>query len=196
MSNKPHTPPPQDGSAPSAAPAPHKRHWVRWVPAALISLALSATIVGGAIAFYFPWPAYIGPAQPIAFSHRVHANDKKISCIFCHPGVTYGARATIPSVAKCMLCHQKIITTHPEIIKVRRAFETNEPIEWVRINDVPPFVFFTHERHILSGVDCGRCHGDVTHMDRVALVSELHMGFCIQCHRDNNASTDCWACHR
>lgn len=177
-------------------PSPQKRTWLRWVPGAIIALLLSLTLIGGALAFYFPWPASIGPAQPIAFSHRVHVDTKQISCIFCHPGVAYSAQAQIPPVAKCMLCHQKIIPSHPEIIKVRQAYANDQPIAWVRVNDLPEFTYFSHERHVLQGFDCGQCHGNVAAMDRVAVVVEFKMGFCVQCHRDNNYSVDCLVCHR
>ncbi|MCL2700196.1 MAG: cytochrome c family protein [Phycisphaerae bacterium] len=165
-------------------------------PAAVLALVLFLTLLAAAAVYFLPWPAAIGPAQPVAFSHRVHAGVKQISCIFCHPGVIDGPHATVPPVAKCMLCHQKIIPKHPEIVKIRQAYERDTPIAWVKANDVPEFVYFTHERHIREGIDCGRCHGNVTAMDRLAAATELNMGFCIPCHRDNKASVDCYVCHR
>jgi len=167
-----------------------------WRPAALLALLLWMTLLGAAAVFFLPWPAAIGPEQPVAFSHRVHAGVKQISCVFCHPGVIDRPHATVPPVATCMLCHQKVIPEHPEIVKVRRAFESDRPIAWVKANAVPAFVYFTHERHVRQGVDCGRCHGNVTAMDRLAPAAELNMGLCIQCHRDNRASVDCYMCHR
>ena len=33
-------------------------------------------------------------------------------------------------------------------------------------------------------------------MDRVVKAQKFEMGFCIQCHRDNHATHDCFTCHR
>ena len=95
-----------------------------------------------------------------------------------------------------MLCHERVIVTHPEIVKLRSHWEAKRPVEWVRVNDVPDFVFFNHSLHIRRGIDCGGCHGNVAAMDRVAMPRGLTMGFCVQCHRDNNVSHDCLICHR
>ena len=147
--------------------------------------------------FYnFYYPRRIGVAQPISFSHRVHANDKRISCFLCHSEATNGRRAGVPPLETCMLCHLKILTTHPEIRKLRGYFDRGEPVQWEEIYGLQDFVYFNHQAHIRRRVDCGVCHGNVLEMDRVVQVHEFNMGFCVQCHRDNNISHDCWICHR
>jgi hypothetical protein len=94
-----------------------------------------------------------------------------------------------------MLCHSKIIIHHPRIADLRDHYFQRKPVPWVRIAYLPDFVHFDHRCHIIRGVDCGKCHGDVSQMDRVTLVNNFNMGFCVQCHRDEKVSHDCFVCH-
>ncbi|MDQ1257025.1 MAG: hypothetical protein QG656_1626 [Candidatus Hydrogenedentes bacterium] len=162
-------------------------------------LAGAIALLGIAVAaspLLFP-SACIGTAQPIPFSHRFHVSTKNISCVFCHSGALKTARAGVPPVETCMLCHKRIIVTHPEIVKLKRHYDERQPVPWVRVNRVSEFVFFNHERHVRAGFDCGRCHGDVAKMDRIVPAVNLNdMGFCVQCHRDEEYSHDCLICHR
>ncbi len=137
-----------------------------------------------------------GPEQPVPFSHRVHANDKMIGCVFCHDGATKTSRAGIPPVQTCMLCHEKIIIHHPEIEKLRAIWNSGKTLEWIKIAELPDFVFFNHSVHIFRQIDCSECHGNVRQMDRLKEVYDLKMEFCIDCHRKKNASMDCFKCHR
>ncbi|MBI3786645.1 MAG: cytochrome c3 family protein, partial [Ignavibacteriales bacterium] len=98
--------------------------------------------------------------QPIAFSHARHAGDFKIGCQYCHSGVRRGANAYIPSVQTCMGCHKLVAATKPEIVKVRQAWETQQPIQWTKVNQIADFVYFNHYPHIAKGIDCKNCHGD------------------------------------
>jgi len=102
----------------------------------------------------------------------------------------------VPPVETCLLCHSRIIVDHPEIVKLRAYYDQGKPVKWARVNDLPDFVYFDHAAHIGAAFDCGRCHGDVAGMDRVWYVHDFQMGFCVQCHRDNNVSHDCLTCHR
>ena len=45
---------------------------------------------------------------------------------------------------------------------------------------------------------CSVCHGDVAHMEEVQPQDgqSLKMGTCLDCHRENNVSTDCTVCHK
>jgi hypothetical protein len=45
------------------------------------------------------------PVQPIAFSHKLHAGDMKISCLYCHAGAERSRYAGIPALNICMNCH-------------------------------------------------------------------------------------------
>ena len=158
----------------------------------VVGVLLAATVFG----YYGYFQSGIGLEQPIPFSHRFHVTEKRVSCIFCHPGVVDTPRADVPMLATCMLCHQRIIVTYPPIARLRRAFEEGRPVPWVRVNHVPEFVYFNHEVHVRKGFDCSRCHGDVARMDRVVPAPQVTMGFCVQCHRDENFSHDCLVCHR
>lgn len=139
----------------------------------------------------------LGQAQPISFSHRFHVTTKQVSCVFCHHQALTTARAGIPSVSTCMLCHERIIAAHPQIVLLTDYYNRREPVPWVRVNKVRDFVFFNHQRHVQAGFDCSRCHGNVAQMERVTAPVNLNrMGFCVQCHRDENYSRDCLICHR
>jgi len=142
---------------------------------------------------YYPW--WLGPRQPIPFSHRVHAGTKEIGCLLCHPGALRRPVADLPPLQTCILCHNKIIVHYPEIERVRRNEQEGRPIWWVRVTNLPDLAHFDHGIHLAAGVDCGKCHGDVKAMDRVILYQDFTMGFCMQCHRENNATRDCFACH-
>jgi hypothetical protein len=141
--------------------------------------------------------AMFGPAleQPIAFSHRLHISDKKIDCFYCH---SYGERslnAGVPSVQKCLGCHDHIIPLHEEISKLKKYREHQQGVPWVRVYYKPDHVYFPHFRHLHNGVRCQECHGEVEKVDRLHQVT-FYMGFCLQCHRQKEAPLDCWACHQ
>lgn len=166
----------------------------RWVP--VIVIMSFVVLLFAVLNFYWYYPSQIGMHQPIPFSHRVHVTDKKLSCVMCHSGVFDSPHAGIPPLETCMLCHSRIIIHHEQIQKLRKHYEQGIPVEWYRVDYIPDFVFFNHQQHILNGFDCGKCHGDVAQMDRVYQVYKLQMGFCIQCHKEQGASHDCYICHR
>ncbi len=131
---------------------------------------------------------YYEPEQPIAFSHKVHAGQNKIDCFYCHTTAKESMHAGIPSAQLCMNCHTVVksgkITGTEEIAKIYKAIETQTPIEWIKVHNVPDHVFFSHAQHVEVGkVSCFECHGPVEEMDRVMQVSDLSMGWCIDCHR-------------
>jgi hypothetical protein len=71
-----------------------------------------------------------------------------------------------------------------EIAKVVSAYETQKPIEWIKVHNLPDHVFFSHAQHVSAGkVQCIECHGDVTKMDVIKQVSDMSMGWCLDCHR-------------
>lgn len=128
------------------------------------------------------------PDQPIKFSHKVHAGQNKIDCEYCHSIASYSKSAGIPSANLCMNCH-KVVTSGTrsgkfEISKISKAIESGKPIEWVRIHKLPDHAFFSHAQHVGAGkVKCQECHGAVETMDLVKQVSDLSMGWCVNCHR-------------
>ena len=178
------------------------------------------------------------PAQPLAYSHRLHAGELRIPCLYCHYGAARSRHAGVPSASICMNCHGSVTAGLDAVLQERELAEAEqreparvvsaelrrlydvfaldeellpipgvEPgrIEWVRVHDLPDFVYFDHRVHVARGVACESCHGPVQSMERVRQVSSLSMGWCIDCHRANPArsggpveehvSTDCAACH-
>lgn len=174
---------------------PVQKQLPRWPSLAAVVVLL----LGAAAALIYLdllYPVGLGARQPIPFSHRVHAQVKGISCFMCHSEATRSSRAGIPPLQTCLLCHSRIIRSYPYISQLRGHVARNEPVIWERVNWVPEFVYFDHSMHLGRGIDCGVCHGDVAQMDRVVPAREFQMGFCIQCHRDNKATVDCFTCHR
>ena len=162
-------------------------------PRIIIILAVAACVAVTAVVIAHA--LYIGPEQPIPFSHRIHAGTKHISCIFCHPNATRSSNAGMPPVEKCAFCHKVIATNFKPISKIFSYYDRNQPIPWVRVYVLPDFVRFNHQAHIAAGRDCGDCHGDVTGMDRIKVARKIDMNFCVSCHWKNKVSTDCYTCH-
>lgn len=136
------------------------------------------------------------PTQPIPFSHKIHAGINKIPCMYCHTNVDNSKHATVPAMNVCMNCHLVVKTDSPWIKQLTELYKKNEPIQWVKVHDVPDFVFFNHKRHIKKGIPCASCHGDVQNMDKITQVQSLQMGFCMTCHKEKGAPTDCYTCHQ
>jgi len=123
------------------------------------------------------------PTQPIAFSHKLHAGINGVDCQYCHSGARKGKSAVIPSANVCMNCH-KAIEEGPEYGKAEIA-KIYEPIEWVRIHNLPDHVYFNHSQHVtVGGVECQTCHGPIEEMEKVYQHETLGMGWCIDCHKE------------
>lgn len=213
-------------------------------------LILIALLGGGAAIVASSDAHFVGnhqgyePAQPIAFSHRLHAGELAIDCLYCHYGAERSRHAGIPPARLCMNCHAQVTAARdsvlreeevakaegrearpivsPELAKLYDALgldserkrdprREERPIEWVRVHNLPDFVYFDHRVHVAREIACETCHGPVQSMERIRQESSLAMGFCIQCHRTNAAepggfaappnppgehvSTDCASCH-
>ncbi|MGK7397813.1 MAG: c-type cytochrome [Candidatus Cyclobacteriaceae bacterium M3_2C_046] len=139
------------------------------------------------------------PTQPVWFSHKIHAGQFQIDCNYCHSGAMESASATIPSVNICMNCHnpqrggilQGTITGEAEIAKVVAAYQNEEPIEWVRVHNLPDLSYFNHAQHVnVGGIECQTCHGTVEEMDVLSQSSLLTMGWCIDCHRTTELNVE------
>jgi cytochrome c2 len=138
------------------------------------------------------------PEQPIRFSHKLHAGDNKISCVYCHNSVEKSKHANIPSANVCMNCHMYIqegpTYGKTEIQKIYTALDYNPttmsygpnqtPIEWIRVHSLPDLAYFNHSQHVSVGkIECKQCHGPIDSMEVVRQHSPLTMGWCIDCHR-------------
>jgi len=167
------------------------------MPAGMIAATgLIGLVVGYyANAAFFPGTT---PGQPIDFSHKIHAGDFEIPCMYCHTQARRSISAGVPSVNKCVGCHNEVATDRPQIRKVINYFENKEPIPWVKVHDLPDFVYFPHKRHVQGDVECQTCHGPVETMDVIAREAPLQMGWCLECHRQQEVEhgTDCMTCHK
>ncbi|MBN1599523.1 MAG: hypothetical protein JW894_14605 [Bacteroidales bacterium] len=128
------------------------------------------------------------PTQPIKFSHKIHAGDNKIDCQYCHHTAETSKSAGIPSSNVCLNCHILIVEGTKsgkfEINKITEAQLNNDPIEWVKVHNLPDHVFFSHAQHVGAGkLDCAECHGVVESMDLLRQENDLSMGWCLDCHR-------------
>jgi hypothetical protein len=135
------------------------------------------------------------PVQPIPFSHTIHAGTNKIPCLYCHSNAERSRHATVPSMNVCMNCHSVVATDKPNIQTLTKYWNEQKPIAWVQVHRLPDHVYFPHKWHVAKGIACQQCHGEVQAMDVIRQVAPLKMGWCIGCHRQNQATTECNACH-
>ena len=166
-------------------------------PAVLtIAVGLAGLLIGfWADAAFFPTTS---PRQPIDFSHKIHAGDNGIPCMYCHVQARRAIVAGVPSVNKCVNCHRIVAKDRPQIRKLMEYWADQQPIPWIKVHDLPDFVYFPHKRHVQAGVACQTCHGPVETMQRVERVAPLKMGWCLNCHKDHEVQNglDCWTCHK
>ncbi len=174
---------------------PEKRFFFpRWFN--LLLPALGVVLVGGPLYLivvvwlgFSPMAVSVGyaPEQPVPYSHALHAGELGIDCLYCHNTVEESGRAAIPPSATCMNCHERIKAKSEALAPIRESMETGEPVKWVRVHDLPDFVYFNHSAHVSRGVGCVECHGRVDRMEVVTQVKPLSMGWCLACHRDPDA---------
>lgn len=124
------------------------------------------------------------PEQPVPYSHALHVGQLGLDCRYCHNTVEVGAKAAIPPTQTCMNCHARIRAASPKLLSVRESYATGMPIPWVRVHDLPDYVYFDHSAHVRRGVGCVSCHGRVDTMEVVQQVEPLSMGWCLDCHRN------------
>jgi len=145
------------------------------------------------------------PEQPIPFSHKLHAGDNKIPCLYCHTTVEYAKHSTVPSLNICMNCHMLVAIDKEPIKKLQQKFFAGESIPWVNVHMLPDHVKFNHKRHVhrFSTPDdrfvaCQKCHGQVDQMEIIEQVSSLSMGWCVDCHRTSEPKgpLNCSTCHQ
>jgi cytochrome c2 len=149
------------------------------------------------------------PKQPIAFPHDLHAGKNEIDCKYCHSAARTSKTSGIPSANVCMNCHKAVqegcrtgkteiqklydyIGWNPDSMKYMTAdgkMKTDTVIEWVKVHNLPDFVYFNHSQHVEVGkVACQKCHGEVEKMQEVKQFSELTMGWCVNCHRETEVN--------
>ncbi len=124
------------------------------------------------------------PKQPVPFSHAQHAGEMGIDCRYCHNTVEWAAHAAVPPTATCMNCHTQIDVELDNLLPVRQSHASGNPIRWIRVHDLPDFVYFNQSAPVTRGVGCVSCHGRVDKMEEVYQVEPLSMGWCLDCHRN------------
>lgn len=137
-----------------------------------------------------------GAEQPVDFPHNRHA-ALGLGCLDCHSTADTRAAAGMPSLRKCMLCHEKLATDRPGVKKVIDFAAKRREIPWKRVYGFSPdaLVKFRHAPHVRANIDCTTCHGDMTKVTVAELVVRHNMGTCVTCHRQRRASDDCATCH-
>ncbi len=155
------------------------------------------------------------PIQPIHYSHKIHAGDNEINCKYCHSAARVSKNAGIPSLNVCMNCHKNISevaesTATPEYSKafydeqIQKLYTAvgwdkttqsytgkTQPVKWVRIHNLPDFVYFNHSQHVtVAGIECQTCHGPVEEYEIQKQFAPLTMGWCIDCHRKTDVKME------
>ncbi|RYF25134.1 MAG: c-type cytochrome [Flavobacteriales bacterium] len=155
------------------------------------------------------------PIQPIHYSHKIHAGDNEINCKYCHSASRVSKTAGIPSLNVCMNCHKNIsevaeTTATAEYSKafydaqIQKLYDAvgwdkakqaytgkTQPVKWVRIHNLPDFVYFNHSQHVsVAGIECQTCHGPVQEFEIMKQYSKLTMGWCIDCHRKTDVKME------
>ena len=190
-------------------------------PAVIIAVAVVVVAAGiVASAMSSPRKGY-RPHQPIYFPHTKMAGEPNwvkdgrgklvnrggfgTPCRYCHNMPYKGRHSTLPSTDICMNCHSTVGTDKEWVLVLKDYWERGEPIPWVKVHDLPDFVYFDHSVHLNARaedgerkLDCVNCHGEVENMDVVSVQNEFNMGWCLDCHREESmaAPTDCVVCHR
>ena len=136
----------------------------------------------------------VAPVQPIPYSHKQHI-ALGLVCKNCHENADPGEAMGIPAVAKCMACHRTVAKDKPSIEQLAGFAERNAPVPWVRVYQIPSYVFFSHRAHLESGATCGNCHGPVEERDVLRRETDISMGGCMSCHKEKKAPNDCNFCH-
>jgi mono/diheme cytochrome c family protein len=157
------------------------------------------------------------PVQPIHFSHKIHAGDNGIDCKYCHSSARVSKHSGIPSLNVCMNCHKNIAefagdkdslyVDHSKefyTAEIQKLYDAvgwdkatqkytgaQKPVKWVRIHNLPDFVYFNHSQHVsVAGVECQKCHGPVETFEIMKQNAPLTMGWCINCHRETDVKVE------
>jgi hypothetical protein len=145
-----------------------------------------ALLVAGVWYYFSPEYTDVGyqPVQPVAYSHRLHAGELAIDCLYCHASVDRAPVAVVPPTQTCMNCHHLVKRDSPATAAIRESLASGRPMRWVRVHSLPGFTYFDHRPHLRAGVGCATCHGRIDQMDVVTQAEPLSMSWCVDCHRD------------
>jgi len=150
------------------------------------TIVILTALIAGVWYYFSPEYTDVGyaPEQPVPYSHELHAGKLGLDCQYCHSNVAVSKQANIPPTQTCMNCHSQIKTNSPKLAKIRESWESGQPIEWVRVHNLPDYAYFNHAIHVNMGVGCETCHGRIDRMEVVAQKEPLSMSWCLDCHRN------------
>jgi hypothetical protein len=133
-----------------------------------------------------PWVTRQGQRadQPIPFSHKHHVEGLGLQCQYCHTSVEVSSYAGIPPTKTCINCHAQIWTNAALLEPVRQSWATGQSIQWIKVHDLPDYVYFNHSIHVNKGIGCASCHGRVDQMPLMYMENSLQMEWCLDCHRN------------
>lgn len=152
----------------------------------LIGLGVGSVVAVLLVWYYFsPQFTDVGyaPAQPVAYSHQIHAGKLGMDCRYCHNTVEVSQHANVPPTQTCMNCHAQIKKESLALQPVRQSAATKQAIEWTKVHHLPDYAHFNHSVHVTTGVGCETCHGRIDQMAVVQQAQPLSMGWCLECHR-------------
>lgn len=143
----------------------------------------------GVLAYFYVRSPYVtgvdvATGQPVPFSHQHHVGELGLDCRYCHSSVMVSSSAGMPSTKTCMTCHSQIWSNSAWLIPVQTSWQLGTPIDWVRVYDLPDFVYFNHSIHVTKGVGCETCHGRVDQMPLTWKAESLQMTWCLDCHSE------------
>ena len=155
----------------------------------VVGAVIAIGAVAGAAAFtYYTYPTVMDtgyqPEQPVPYSHKLHAGQLGLDCLYCHTTVNKAAFAAVPTTNTCMNCHAEVKKESPRLELVRESYATGKAIPWVQIHRLPDYVYFNHGAHVTAGVSCVSCHGRIDQMIEVRQEKPLNMAMCLECHRN------------
>ncbi len=133
--------------------------------------------------------------QPLEFPHKAHA-DNEIGCVFCHENYESGAAAGIPETDLCVTCHSAMDQESPAVQTIFEYADAGQEIPWVRLYEIPKYTYFSHKWHVRAELDCSQCHGDIGQSQLAVRHMTYEMDWCVTCHEDTEAPTDCVVCHK
>ena len=174
-----------------------------WFPVLL--LFLGGVLTGLFLLWPRPGRASTSEGVELPFSHRVHVQEVQMECLFCHSQALRDPQAGLPSLQRCMICHDAFSLEDPEaqakVEQVKEAYVKGLRVRWPDVYRQPDFVYFSHRPHVTGGVACETCHGPVASMDLVQEVVRMNMGFCVDCHKRQDPEEvprllECVTCHK
>jgi hypothetical protein len=145
-----------------------------------VLLGLTYVIMGSS----YQTSQFVPRSQPIAFSHKHHAGELGIACLYCHSGAEKSAVAGVPVTEVCMTCHSQVWANAPMLAPDRESLANNKPVRWNRVHVLPDYAYFDHSIHVAKGVGCSTCHGRVDLMPLTYQAAPLTMDWCLDCHRN------------